>query len=512
MSAEYLLGVDIGTYESKGVLATTSGEVVASAAVGHELSIPRPGWVEHDAEGVWWGDFVTLTRRLLAESAVDPTRILGVGVSAIGPCVLPVDGEGTPLRPGILYGVDTRASAEIEEIEAALGRDAIFEHSGLHLSSQAAGPKIRWIRQHEPEVWARTATFLTGSAYLVLKLTGERVIDIYTATAYAPMLDIKRRVWSAEMAEPVTPLEKLPRLLWSVDVAGRVTPEAAAQTGLAVGTPVIAGTADAAAEAISAGLALPGDLMVMYGSTIFFIQKTAKLVATEKLWGAVFLEKDTYAVAAGMSTSGSLTRWFRDNLAPEEVAAEQAGGPNAYAALADLAAGSEPGARGLVMLPYFAGERTPINDPDARGLFIGLTLTHTRADMYRAVLEGVGFGIRHNIDTMRAQGVPPRRILAVGGGTQNPLWLQIVSDIAGIEQYVSDQHYGASYGDAFMAGVGIGLFEDTTQVAEWVDYRAVVRPDPAAHDRYQPYYEIYRQVYEDTAYTMHRLARLAAAG
>ena len=505
----YLLGIDVGTYESKGVIVTTSGEVLASAAVGHELLMPRPGWVEHDAEGVWWNDFVTLCRRLLEKSGVDPKQIVGVGVSAIAPCVLPVDSAGRPLRPAILYGIDTRASEEVAELERALGRDAIFAHCALHLSSQAAGPKILWLRRHEPDVWARTETILTGSGYIVFKLTGERTIDVYTATAYAPLLDVHARAWSVEMSRPITPLDKLPRLAWSPDVVGHVTREAAGETGLVEGIPVVAGTADAAAEALSAGLALPGDLMVMYGSSTFLIQKTERLVIADKVWGAVFLEEGTYAIAAGMSTGGSLTRWFRDNLAPEERAAEMEGGPNAYAALAQLAAQSPPGANGLIVLPYFSGERSPINDPDARGLIAGLTLSHTRADLYRAILESVGYGIRHSVDAMGEESAPPRRVLAVGGGTKNPLWLQIVSDIVGIEQLIPDQHYGASYGDAFLAGVGIGLFADTTEISTWVGYRQTVRPNADAHRQYEAYYRLYRQIYEDSAPTVHRLARLA---
>jgi xylulokinase len=509
---ELLLGIDIGTYESKGVVTTLGGSVVATAAIGHELSIPNPGWAEHDAESVWWHDFIALCRELLDRDQIDPKGILGIGVSAIAPCVLPIDDRGFPLRPAILYGVDTRATQAIAELERVLGQEAIFANSGQHLSSQAAGPKILWIRQNEPEVWAKTATFLTGSAYLVFKLTGEKVIDLYTGTGYAPLLDIKRRQWNNDMARAITPIERLPRLLWSVEVAGRVTDSAAKETGLIAGTPVIAGTADAASEALSAGLSQVSDLMVMYGSSIFFIQKSSKLVSTDRLWSAVFLEPDTYAVAAGMSTSGSLTRWFRDNLAPEEQAAETAGGPNAYAALAKLAAKSPVGARGIVVLPYFSGERTPILDPEARGMFLGLTLSHTRADLYRAILEGVGYGIRHNIDTMREEGIPPGRILAVGGGTKNLLWLQIVSDIAGIEQYVPDQHYGACYGDAFMAGVGIGIFKDTTQSSNWVRYRSVVKPDPSTQARYEPYYQLYRQAYPVTASLMHDLARLSSKG
>jgi xylulokinase len=406
MARQFLLGIDIGTYESKGVITTPGGEVIASASVAHSLSLPRLGWVEHDAEQVWWHDCVTLCRQLLRQSQVDSRLVLGVGISAIAPCVLPVDREGRPLRPGILYGVDTRASAEVAELEGELGRDNVFDYSGLHLSSQAAGPKILWLRHYEPDIWARTESILTSSGYLVFKLTGEKVIDAYTATAYAPLFDIHTCAWSSEMARAITSLDKLPRVLWSTAVAGYVTAGAARETGLAVGTPVVAGTADAAAEALSAGLAATGDLMIMYGSSIFFIQKTANLVTTERLWAAVFLEKGSYVVAGGMSTGGSLTRWFRDQLAPQEVAAEAAGGVNAYEALAHLAATAPLGSRGLVILPYFAGERTPIHDPEARGLMAGLTLSHTRAELYRALLESVGYGVRHNLDTMQEMGIP----------------------------------------------------------------------------------------------------------
>ncbi len=509
MSHGYLLGIDVGTYASKGVIVDLDGEVIASATVQHDLSIPRPGWAEHDAEGTWWHDFLLICRQMLDAADVRAEEILAVGVSAIAPCVLPIDAAGEPLRPAILYGVDTRASREIAELEQVLGSEAIFENSALHLSSQAAGPKILWIRNNEPEIWNRTETILTGSGYLVFKLTGEKVLDLYTATGYAPLLNVHNKTWSEEMAAPITPLDRLPRLVWSVDVVGEVTASAATQTGLAIGTPVIAGTADAASEALSAGLSRSGDLMVMYGSSMFFIEKTDELVTTERLWGAVFLEQGTYAVAAGMSTSGSLTRWFRDQLAPKELEAEAGGGPNAYEALARLASSSPPGANGLVTLPYFSGERTPINDPEARGLIMGLTLSHTRADLYRSLLEGVGFGIRHNIDVMGEEGVPPQRILAVGGGTKNPLWLQIVSDIANIEQWVPDQHHGACYGDALMAGVGIGLFDTTSECTRGIDYSQIVQPRPRVSEVYNAQYEIYRQTYQDTADSMHRLARLA---
>jgi xylulokinase len=506
---DLLLGIDVGTYESKGVLCTSDGQVVAHAAVGHELSIPHPGWAEHDAEGVWWRDFVFLCRELLASPGASTGRVAGVGVSAIAPCVLPIDRAGRPLRAGILYGVDTRTKDEIAELEGRFGRETIFSRSGLNLSTHAAGPKILWIKNHEPEIWKNAAVFLTASGYLVFKLTGERVIDIYTAGAYAPLFDGQRNAWDAEMAAPIVPLEKLPRLLWSMQIAGSVTEEAARQTGLPAGTPVVAGTADAAAEALSAGLSQPGDLMLMYGSSQFFLLKMDRLVASRKFWGHAFLEPGSYSVTAGMSTTGSLTRWFRDNFGEAERAIEQTGGRKAYEALADLAAQSPRGARGLVALPYFSGERSPVNDPDARGLVIGMTLAHTRADLYRAFLEGIGYGIRHVIDALREDGVSPARILAVGGGTKNPLWLSIVSDIARIDQYVPDQTYGAAYGGAFMAGVGLGWYTQTSDITSWIHYERLVASDPEAHAFYEDYYQVYRQLYSDNAEAMHRLAQLA---
>ncbi|UCF90444.1 MAG: FGGY-family carbohydrate kinase [Desulfobacterales bacterium] len=506
MRPEYLLGVDIGTYSSKGVLVSTDGRVAASHVVPHGLSSPRPGYFEHNADGVWWHDFIAIVRGLLAKSGIAPAQICGVGISAIGSCVLPIDADGRPLRPAILYGIDTRASKEIAYLEKVLGRPAIFRQSGTHLSSQASGPKILWIRNNEPEIYARTRWFLTSQAYLVYKLTDVASIDIYTASGYAPLFDVYACRWYEDVARHITPPERLPQAYWSCEIVGKVSAAAARETGLASGTPVIAGTTDAAAEAISAGLAEFGDMMLMFGSSIFFIMKTAVLHKTENFWSANFLESGAYAFLGGMSTAGSLTTWFRDQFAQAEVAREKSGGENAYAALACEAAGSPAGAGGLIALPYFEGERTPLHDPGAKGVLFGLRLKHRRCDVYRAILESVGFGIRHNVEVMREEGVIPQRILAVGGGTQNPLWVQIVADIGDIELTLPQQLIGASYGDAFMAGVGVGLFKDLTQITRWVKFDRVVTPNREAHRAYARNYKIFRALYASTKSLMHDLS------
>ncbi|HET7720991.1 MAG TPA: FGGY family carbohydrate kinase, partial [Acidimicrobiales bacterium] len=329
MAGELLLGIDIGTYSSKGVLCTPAGEVVASATIEHQLSLPRPGWAEHDADAIWWDEFVGLTRRLLAQGFTGD-QVKGVAVSGIGACLLPVDAAGRALRPGILYGIDTRASAEIAWLNERFGEQAMFDLGGMALTSQAIGPKILWIRNHEPDVWAKTDKLLAASSWLVLKLTGEVVMDQHTASYYNPLFDLRGLRWDDRFAGPIVEPDKLPRLLWPTEIAGTVTPAAAAETGLAADTPVATGTIDAAAEAISVGVVDPGDMMVMYGTTMFFIHVTGDPVPDPRMWATAFVVPGMYAIDGGMSTTGALTRWFRDTLGQPELAAEAAGGPNAY--------------------------------------------------------------------------------------------------------------------------------------------------------------------------------------
>lgn len=508
MAGELLLGVDIGTYSSKGVLCTPSGEVVASDTVEHELSLPRAGWAEHDAETIWWGEFVTICRKLLSDRFRGDS-VAGVAVSAIGACMLPVDDRGRPLRPGVLYGIDTRASDEIAWLNERFGETAMFDLGGMALTSQAIGPKILWLRRHEPEVYARTAKILGASSYMVYRLTGEYVMDRHTASYYNPLIDLQRLEWDERFAEPIVDRELLPRLLWSHEVAGQVTAAAAEETGLAVGTPVTAGTIDATAEALSVGVVEPGDMMVMYGTTLFFILVTDAPVSDPRMWTTGFLFPGLYDIEGGMSTSGALTRWFRDTLAPDLLDVERRGGANAYAALAEDAAGVPAGADGLICLPYFAGERTPINDPLARGVYAGLTLSHGRAHLYRASLEGTGFGIRHNLETMAEMGATPRRLVAVGGGSQNPLWLQIATNITGMPQIVPERTIGACFGDAFLAGMATGLVSGPDGLErDWVKIAATLQPDPAEHSHYAEYYRIYRHLYQVAADDLHDLARL----
>jgi xylulokinase len=511
MAGSLLLGIDIGTYSAKGVLCTPEGEVLASHVVEHQLSLPRPGWAEQDAETVWWAGLVAICRVMLS-GRFRGDDIGAVAVSAIGPCMLPVDANGRPLRPGVLYGIDTRAQAEIEWLSERYGEEALFGLGGMALTSQAIGPKILWLRRNEPEVYRKTHKFMTASSYLIHRLTGDDVIDRHTGAHFNPLIDIETLEWDPRFAEAIVDLEKLPELHWSTDVIGTVHASAAEETGLAIGTPVTAGTVDAAAEAMSVGVTSPGDMMLMYGTTTFFIVVTDRPMPDRRVWATGYVLPGTYDVAGGMATTGALTRWFRDEFGAAERAEEASGGTSAYAALAEAASRVPAGSEGLICLPYFAGERTPIHDPDARGVFAGLTLSHTRAHLYRAILEGTAYGVRHNMETLRDMGADPERVVAVGGGAGNRLWLQIVSDVAGVPQIVPERTVGASYGDAFLAGLATGIIPDLEALSsQWVRIAEVVEPQPTTAQWYDAGYRVYRNLYQHTRDDVHQLARLGAA-
>lgn len=485
----HYLGIDIGTFESKGVIVDEQGRVVASASKPHKMLVPQPGWAEHKPKQDWWGDFTFICRKMLADSGIAPETIRAVGTSAIGPCMLPVDADGEALSNAVLYGVDTRAAKEIEELDAAIGVERILAQSGNALTSQSVGPKILWLKRNRPELFRKAAKIVTSTTYLVQKLTGECVIDHYSAANFSPLYLLDRQGWSTELSPGIIEPERLPKVMWTTDIAGHVTARAARATGLARGTPVIAGTIDASAEAVSVGVVRPGDMMVMYGSTIFTIMLSKARIADARLWYAPWLFPGEHASMAGLATSGTLTHWFRD------LAARDVDRGGAFGKLAKEAEASPPGANGIVMLPYFSGERTPIHDPNAKGMIFGLNLTHDRGDIYRALLEGIAFGTNHILETYRDIGHLPKKLLAVGGGTKNRVWSQATSDVSGLAQIVCGKTVGASYGDAFLAALGVGDVRKKDILA-WNPEERRIAPDRGNRAVYRRQYRIFKELYE----------------
>ena len=510
---EYLLGIDVGTSGSKGVIVDLRGRVVAFKSVDHGVDTPRPGWYEHDADAIWWTDLKTITRALIAEGRVEPDRIAAVGVSALRPDMLPVDENGAPLRKAILY-CDGRAKTQINQIVKEFSDRAPSQVSAKSLSTHFSGPKILWFRQNEPDLYDRTAKIHTGSSYLVFKLTGESRVSFGEAMGYAPLFDAQQMAWDQDICRRLgLPVALLPSVSWATDVAGGVSAEAARETGLAEGTPVILGTGDAMAETLSVGAVLEGDAALLYGSTMVLA-----VLGSERLAGqCAELARPgpipgTRMAVTAMSTSGALTTWFRDNFAEAEQEAEARLGTNAYQLLDDQAAQVPPGSEGLIVLPYFAGERGPIWDSQARGLLIGLTLSHTRRHVYRALLEGVAYGLRQNVELLEQQGIAIRRVISTGGGTRSRLWPQIVSDVLGKDQEVIVNPIGAPYGDAFLAGYGVGVFDDPASLHDqWAPETTTVRCEPETTAVYDRYYQVYCGLYEQNKDSMHMLADLSTA-
>lgn len=500
--SQYFMGIDIGTFESKGVLVDESAKVIAYHAVPHLMEVPKPGYAEHDAESSWWGDFCEISRSLIEGAGVESESVVSVGCSTIAPCCLPVDKDLKPLRKAILYGIDVRAAEEISCLESLYGKEAIFERCGTPLTTQSAAAKILWIKKNEPEIYEKADKFITGSTYLVAKLTGQFTIDHYTAATWVPLYDMEKLGWTDDTSL-FCRRGQLAQCRWSHEVAGEVTPQAALETGLAPGTKVTAGTADASAEAFSVGVLDPGDMMLMYGSSIFIIHVVEKFTKDARLWAGPYLFPGTYSVAAGMSCAGTLTRWFRDNLAADVVRQAEESGENAYAVLSGLAENIPAGSEGLIVLPYFSGERTPINDPLAKGMIFGLNLQHTRGHIYKACLEGVGYGIEQHFRIFDQRCMGTRKVMAVGGGTKNPAWIQAVSDISGKVQHIALEDVGAAYGDALIAALAAGFFKDTKDVARTISHVKSIEPDFEKYKAYAPYREKYGKLYEATRDIMH---------
>ena len=482
---DVVLGVDVGTSSTKGALVALDGTIVATAAREHEVSRPRPGWVEMPAE-TWWDEFVSISRELVGEHTV-----LAVGVSGMGPCVAVTDAAGIPLRPAILYGVDTRATAQIARLAKELGAAEVLDRCGSALSTQAAGPKIAWIAENEPHVFAKARRLFMPASWLAFNLTGEYVLDHQSASQCTPLYDTIAQTWYGPWAAPIVGAIDLPRLVWADTVVGEVTPAASAVTGLPAGVPVVSGTIDAWTEAVSVGAQNPGDLMLMYGTTMFLVNTIAERISIPELWGTVGAFEGTRNLAGGMATSGAITGWLRDMF----------GSPSYPQLLADAAA-SPPGANGLLMLPYFAGERTPIADPDARGIIAGLTIGHTRGDLYRAALEATALGVRHNVEAIRRAGGTIGRIVAVGGGTQGELWTQVVSDITGLEQSINRVTIGASFGAAYLAATAIA----EVRIEAWNPVVRVIRPRNELAAGYNELYALYLRLYPATVDIAHALA------
>lgn len=496
MSESLIVAHDLGTTGNKASLYDADGVVRASAFFGYDTEYPRPGWAEQDPED-WWRAVCTSTRELLAAARVSARNVACIAFSGQMMGCVPVDRHARPLRNALIWA-DQRAVGEAQAIIDAVGWEQAYRITGHRASPSYSGAKILWVRNHQPDIFAQTHKFLHAKDFVVARLTGKFVTD-YSDASGMNLYDLECRDWSAAILDAIhlTP-EVLPELHASTDVVGAVTPQAAGETGLAEGTPVVIGGGDGCCAATGAGVVREGSAYNYVGSSSWIAMATRSPIydPTMRTFTWAHLVPGMFSPCGTMQAAGGSYQWLRDNLGQPEKAAAAALGLSAYELLNLQAEGSPPGAHGLLFLPYLLGERSPRWNPDARGAFLGLTMRHTRADMLRAGLEGITLNLRVILEAFREQGAAPDAIRVIGGGARGRLWRQIMADIYGVPvSRPALLEEATSLGAAIAGGVGVGIFSDFSVAERLVTTVETCKPVAEHKQAYDRLYELFNRAY-----------------
>jgi xylulokinase len=503
MSSELLIGIDVGTTALKALLYSSEGRVLAQAGREYPTRHPQPNWAQQDPED-WWQATCSVLPRILA--GVEPERVAGIAVSSQTPTMLAVDGLGRPLYPALIW-MDRRSEPQAQWLREHVGDEAVARVNGGRCDPYYLAPKLLWFKENQPELYRQTRVVLQANGYIVYRLC-----DVFSMDAsHGPLsllFNSRSLSWCCDLAQQMgLDCAKLPRLYACAEVVGHVSAEAAAQCGLAAGTPVMAGMTDGTAAAVEAGLLQPGDAVEMTGqSSVLLICSDQPYLGTQliSLGHAV---AGRHLVVGAMVASGGALRWFRDELGQVERDAGKRLGIDPFELLTLEAQGSPPGANRLVFLPYLFGERSPIWDTDARGVFVGLSQATTKADLIRAIMEGAAYGLRHNLEAAQASGFPATSLACVGGGARSALWNQIKADVLNRPVRELLVAAGAPVGDAIVAGVGAGVYPSVEAALEGgVRLRVEYRPRPEWVERYDALYRVYLELYPALKATFKRLA------
>lgn len=478
---EAYLGVDVGTTAVKAVLLGRD-RVLGETTVAHSLLSPQPGWAE-EAPEQWWEGVTVAVRRVLAEA--EPVKVAAVGVCSMVPALVLLDDRGEPVRPAILQN-DARAAEECQRM--GLDPAEVLSRTGSPPSVQQIGPRMRWLWRHEGGAVRRARHLLGGADYVVYRLTGSLAVETNWALE-SGMWDLVERRWIDRYVEAaqVSPSWLLP-VHPPGTVVGTVTAQAAAQTGVGEGTPVLVGSADHVAAALAAGITRPGEVLLKIGGAGDVLAVTGHAHPDPRLFVDYHDVPGLYVVNGCMTTSGSLVRWWAS------LAHGDAGAPS-LAQMDAEAASLAPGSGGLVVLPYFLGEKTPIFDPLARGVAVGLTLSHTRAHLHRAILEAVAYAYRHHVEVLEELGHGAQDVVLSDGGARSPLWRQILADVLGRPVTAYLQVGGSALGVAFLAGMAVGGFSTWDAVGRFRGTPAVAEPQPTHVAVYAEGYRLYRELY-----------------
>jgi sugar (pentulose or hexulose) kinase len=505
----YVIGVDVGTQSTKCLLVGVDGKVQAHSSVAYRPETPKPLWAQQDC-AVWLDAVCESVRACVAQSGIAPSDIAAMCVSSLyGGAGIPVDDAMRPLHPCLIW-MDRRATAEVDAVNATIDVARLEAITGNGVDSYYGFTKMLWIREHLPEVWSKTRYFLPPNSFINWRLTGELAVDHSSAGNIGGVYDAAQRGWSHEALDMLgIPVRMMPpRLVESSDVVGGLSAEWAAKLGLAEGMPLMAGGVDAAVATLCAGVTGSGDHVAMIGTSMCWGFVSPTVDARHKLvtMPHVYRGADRSYVFGGAMAAGAAVTWFRDTFCQAEVAEAARTRENAHALIEREAIEVPPGAQGLVFLPYLMGERSPIWDAQAKGAFIGLSLAHSRAHLYRAVLEGVSFALQHNIEAGRQSGQPlDDRLIVVGGAAHSDLWMQIAADITGYPVFTIEDEVEAALGAAMLAALGAGLIDAAMAESGWVTLVERARPEPAAQAVYRERFDIYKSLYPALRDAMHRL-------
>lgn len=489
-----LIGIDIGTTSVKGILVDNEGNTLGDASRGHDLVSLYSGWAEEEPE-VWWNGTLSVLKDLARLARRDGRRVTAIAVSGMVPALVLLDSEGRPVRRSIQQN-DARAHEEIKFLKSSLDEREVFNLTGGGINQQTMPPKLLWLQKHEPEIF-KSAKYILGSYdYITYKLSGKLTLEKNWALE-SGMFNVRTEQWiphilhSAGITQDMLPPIKAP-----TEIVGPILEEIAEETGLREDILVVIGSGDHVASAFSAGVRDDGDVVIKFGGAGDILVCSNDLVCDERVFIDYHLIPGKYLPNGCMASSGSLVKWFVNSFFAKEKDRYEARGENFYAYLDKECSALPAGSEGLVALPYFIGEKTPIMDPLARGVFFGLSTYHTAAHMYRAILEAVGYGFLHHVRVFEEMGLSPKRYFMSNGGARSTVWRQIVTDIIGEEvEYITD-HPGSSLGAAFVAGMAVGAFKSWDDIARYIHDRTLMIPNKQNHEVYEGYFEIYLNLYE----------------
>ena len=501
MSQRLLLGVDVSTTGAKALLIDQSGNVISSATTPLTLQTPHPLWSEQDPQQ-WWRGIKTSIETALSEAEISSEAIAGIGLTGQMHGLVMLDEDGEVLRPAILWN-DQRTGSQCDQIRAKIGKEHLIQITGNDALTGFTAPKILWVQENEPMVYEQARHILLPKDYIRYKLTGEFAIDRAGGSGTI-LFDLKERTWSEEILAALDiPAEWLPPTYEGPQITGGISAQAASETGLKAGTPVVGGAGDQAAQAVGVGAVEPGIIALTLGTSgVVFAPTESALIEPQGRLHAFChaMPERWHFMGVMLSAAGSL-QWHRDTIAPELT----------FDQLVGEAADVPPGSEGLLFLPYLTGERTPHPDPLARGAWVGLTVRHHREHLTRAVLEGVAYGLKDSFTLIQGAGLGAiEQVRISGGGAKSQLWKQILADVLEVELVTVNTTEGAAYGAALLAGVGAGLYPDVPQATEsMIQLTGSTSPSSAAGD-YQDFYPRYQELYPALAEQFADLAKISS--